>query len=190
MALELNIESQRRRCDRLPSGLQQKHGATGFTLIEVLIASVLLMVIALGTLPLFMRSIIDNASGRESTQLSNFARSQIEEYSQLDFNSAPLTIDTGSEKVTTNYYSHSDRRWIDGDPPSDDPAAFIRTVTVRQFSAAALQDLRLDPGEAMPSGTGPSFVHLKEIVVLVQGQRQSAAFGTAKQITLRIIKSL
>lgn len=190
MALELNVEPQRRRRDPLITALQQKYGASGFTLIEVLIASLLLMVIALGTLPLFMRSIIDNASGRESTQLSNFARSQIEEYSQLDFNSAPLTIDTGSEKVTTNYYSQSDRRWIDGDPPSDDPAAFTRTVTVRQFSVAALQDQRLDPGEAMPSGTGPSFVHLKEIVVSVQGQRQSAAFGTAKQITLRILKAL
>ena len=161
----------------------------GFTLIEVLIASALLMVVTLGLLPLYVRSIGDNAAGAESTRLTNFARSRIEEYSQLDFNSPELTIDTGSAKVVSDYYSHYYREWRDGTPPAADPPAFVRTVTVRQYNATALQDLRLDPAEALPNGTGNSFVHLKEVVVVIQGTRQLALLGPAQRITLRIVKS-
>lgn len=161
----------------------------GFTLIEVLIASALLMVVTVGLLPMYVRSITDNAAGAESTRMTNFARSQIEEYSQLDFNSPELTIDAGSEKVVSEYYSHYYREWRDGTPPAADPAAFTRTVTVRQYNAAALQDLQLDPAEALPNGTGNSFVHLKEVVVVIQGTRRLALLGPAKQITLRIVKS-
>ncbi len=161
----------------------------GLTLVEVLIASALLLMVTLSLLPMYVRSITNNAAGAESTRLTNFARSQIEEYSQLNFNSPELTIDAGSEKVVSDYYSHRYREWRDGVPPAADPAAYTRTVTVRQYNAAALQDLQLDPAEALPNGTGNSFVHLKEVVVVIQGMRQLAVLGQAKQITLRIVKS-
>ena len=161
----------------------------GFTLVEALIASAILAVVVLGTQPLFMQSISSNVSGRESTELTNSGRSKIEEYSQLDFNSAALTIDTGSEKVVSDYYSPDQHKWIDGAPPMGASVAFVRTVTVRQYSAAALQDLKLDAAEALASGTDTSFVHLKEVVVAIQGTRTLAVFGPAKQITMRIVKA-
>jgi Tfp pilus assembly protein PilV len=57
----------------------------GLSIVEVLIASALLLIIALGILPLFSRSIISNRQGLDSTEVSNMARTQMEEY-------APSTI--------------------------------------------------------------------------------------------------
>jgi len=167
----------------------QRPGCGGFTLIEVLIASIILVAIALGTLPMFMRSITDNASGRESTEASNFARSRIEEYSQLDFNSPELTIAGGTELVVDDYYSAANETWTVGAPPAGDPAVWLRTTTVRQYSAAALDDLQLDAAEALDATASASLVHLKEVVVRVQGARALGFLGPVKQVTVTIVKS-
>ena len=164
-------------------------GCDGFTLVEVLIASILLLAIALGTLPMFLRSITDNTSGRESTEASNFARSRIEEYSQLNFNSPELTIDAGSEKVVSDYYSAAYETWTDGAPPAGDPTIWIRTTTVRQYSATALDDLQLDAAEALLAGTSNSLVHLKEVIVSIQGQSVLGLLGRPSQVTVTIVKS-
>jgi hypothetical protein len=149
-----------------------------------------MLVIALGTLPVFVRSSIDNVSGRESTEVSNLARSQIEQFRQLAFDSPDLTIDAGSEKVFDSYYSFADKSWKAGAEPTDgsDPALWTRTATVRQYSAAALQDGQLDVAEALPSGTDASFVHLKEVVITLISTR-SGPLGPSKQVSLRVLKS-
>ena len=59
--------------------------ARGFTLVEVLIAAAILLVVALGILPLFMRSIVSNMEGSDHTQVANAARARAEEFFQLPF---------------------------------------------------------------------------------------------------------
>ena len=59
---------------------------------------------------------------------------------------------------------------------------------MRQYNASALQDLQLEAAEALATGTDPGFVHLKEVIVAIQGTRR-LAFGPAKRITLRIVKA-
>lgn len=164
----------------------------GFSLIEVLIAGAILLVVALGTLPLFTRAMISNKSGAESTSVSNFARERLEEFNQLPFDSPDLTIDAGTSKVFDEYYSLQDKRWKDYTNttiPTTDPAGWTRTTTVRQYSVTALDDGKLDPAEALGPTALPINVHFKEIVVAVQSARLGGPLGPGKRIALRILKS-
>jgi hypothetical protein len=166
------------------------------------------MVIALGTVPLFTRAMRDNRSGAESTEISNVARSQLEEFIQLPWDAARLTLlntdpNGGTVKVFGDFYSYADQVWKpctaplppDCDPdlcivPADDPARWTRTNCVRQFSNQDVTDDGvLADDEALASDADPSLVHLKEIAVRVSGVRQSAVFGPAKHLTVRTLKS-
>lgn len=170
--------------------LRSPSGSAGFSLIEVLIAGLLLLGIALGVLPLFTSSMVNNTSGSESTKVANMARSRLEQLYQLPFSSPEMTITAGTENALDQYYSIYDDMWKDGIAPVDgsDPAAWTRTATVRQYAVSALDDEVLDPAEALPAGTDPSLVHLKEIEIIVQGLRQSTVLGPTKQITLQGLK--
>ena len=165
-------------------------GSAGFSLIEVLIAAALLLFIALGVLPLFTRAMIDNNSGSESTQVANMARSRLEELYQLPFNSAEMTITAGTENVFEEYYSMTDKIWKDGPAPNDatDLASWSRVATVRQYAVNALDDEILDPAEALPAGSDPSRIHLKELEITVQGLREATVLGPSKQIVIRGMK--
>jgi hypothetical protein len=182
--------------------------ATGFSLIEVLIASALLMAITLGTLPLFTRALRDNRSGAESTEVSNIARSQVEELFQLPWDAPRLVLTAGDAnggtvKVFGDFFSSADQRWkpcdaplpVDCDPancvvPVADPARWTRTTCIRQFSNDDVTDDGiLSDGEALAFDATPSRIHLKEIVVRVSGSRQSPVFGPAKRLTVRTLKS-
>ncbi len=75
----------------------ERHGAAGFSIIEALIASAILLIIALGLLPLFSRSISDNVSGNDATQATNGSRTQIEEMLLVPFSNDRMTIPAGAD---------------------------------------------------------------------------------------------
>lgn len=163
--------------------------SAGFSLIEVLVASLILLVIALGLVPLYTRSIRSNVEGFEFTHVSNSAKSRAEEYIQLPFNSARLTVPAGQEELQEqDLYSQKEHRWIDEDdwPAAEsggDTALFTRIATVRQFSVTDL----FNP---LSGDAPPEAVHLKEITVAVQGSRQSGhILGPGKTIAVRVFKS-
>ncbi len=157
----------------------------GFTLGEVLIAAGLLLIIAIGILPLFIRSIISNAEGFDHTRVANAARSRGEEFFQLPFNSEPLTLLAGTERVYDEYYSEQNRVWIDGTEAdaqaAGDTALMTRTMTIRQYNVN-------DLATPLANTASPATVHLKEIVVGVQSTRVGL-LGVGKQITVRLLKS-
>ena len=172
-----------RRDERYP-GITER----GLSIVEVLIASALLLIIALGILPLFTRSIISNRQGLDSTEVSNMARTQMEEYAQLPFNHAMLTVPDGeTQLIVEQHYSENDDRWKAGtDPGSGDAALFTRTTTIRQFG--------IDPSAVsgltapIQGGDPPATIHLKEIQVNVLGH-VGGPLGPQKQITVRVFKS-
>ena len=158
----------------------------GFSLIEVLVAATILLVIALGLIPLYTRSIRSNVEGFDYTHVSNFAKSRAEEYKQLPFASPDLTVPVGDvELEVPDFYSSQEHRWLDetewAAAESDgDVALFTRTTTVRQFAVGDLTT-PLDGGQP---------AHLKEITVAVQGSRESGhVFGAGKVIAVRVFKS-
>ena len=168
----------------------QRHAA-GFTLIEALIGLFFLVVISLGVLPIFVRSSIENVSGKEATEVTNLGRSELEEFRELPFDSPNLTIDAGTEKTFDEYFSATDKKWKPGLEPTDgsDPARWTRATVVRQYSATALDDGELDPAEALPAGTDPGLIHLKEIHITLDSNREGAGLGVSKSTQLRILKA-
>lgn len=158
----------------------------GFSLVEVLVAAAILLVIALGLVPIYTRSIRSNVEGFDYTHVSNSAKSRAEEYRQLPFASPSLTIPPGQEQIEVpDFYSRDEHRWLDEAAWADaeangDVALFTRTTTVRQFGIADLTN-PLDGG--LPA-------HVKEITVAVEGSREAGhVFGAGKTIAVRVFKS-
>lgn len=172
------VGSLARGCRR-PAG--RTGSAGGFTIIEVLVAAVLLLMIAVGILPMFTRSIVSNAEGFDHSQVTNFARTRAEEFFQLPFDNPDLTVTAGTELVFDEYYSQSTSKWVDGAAPPEDTALWTRTTTVRQFSVT---DLTTPLADTAPAGN----VHLKEITVTVRSPR-AGPLGVGKEITVRLFKS-
>jgi Tfp pilus assembly protein PilV len=158
----------------------------GFSLIEVMISALLLMVIALGVLPMFLQAAASNEIGREYMEVSNFAKSRAEEYAQNAFNSPALTITSGTQLVASEYYSAKTRIWRPGTSATatsaGDLAMWVRTTTVRQFSIS-------DLATPLAAGAPPETIHLKEITVDVQGVKLGNIPGSGKQATVRMMRS-
>ena len=163
----------------------------GLSLVEVTIASAILLLIAAGILPMFTQALANNMAGADSSSASNTARSQVEELFQLPFGSVALTLVAGTELVTPSYYSLADHQWKPGTEPLDgsDPALWTRTATIRQYSVNALDDEVIDPSEALDFDADLGQVHLKEIQVDVVGTRSAGPLGPSRRVTVRMMKS-
>ena len=168
-----------------PSG----HQAAGFSLVEVLIAAALLLVVTVGILPMFTRSITNNIQGKQATEATNEARSELERLVQLPFDDIELTLTSGTELVRNEKYSKNSHQWYDvGSFPSGEVVVFTRTVTVRQFNISALDDAILDTAELLDASADPQLVSLKEIEVQVVTPPSGMTPG--KQVTLRMYKAI
>lgn len=171
------------RCPQAVSG--------GFSLIEVLIASVLLLVIALGVIPLFVRAIGLNQEGQASSQISVIASSELERLNQLPWDAPELTIPGSDlEVVLEQYQLEPAGEWkpaADVDP--DDGFHFHRILRLRQFGFGALDDGKLAEEERLAGDTVPAaLVQLKEVLIQVEsGKRPGAA---RRAVTMRLMRTI
>lgn len=158
----------------------------GFSVIEVLIASAIFLVIAVGVLPLFVQSISNNMAGRDATDVSNVGKSHVEELLQVPFDT--LTVPSGQTVgVTDEYWSRSAKTWKTGTPTVGD-ALWLRTTRVRQYG---LSDLTTDgtANNPLPGGTAVGLIHFKEIEVEVRAARENL-LGAGKSLTLRMYRAI
>lgn len=186
------------RTTRAASLAEGTRRQVGMSLVEVLIAVAIMAVVALAILPLFSRSIRMNREGGNLTEVTNVARSGLEEYLQLDFNAPQLTIPPGSNLLRReDYWDPSARRWMPfdpGSPPFDieaPPAGILwhRAVEVQQFAAGDLTedgflDNPLDGAEPREN------VQLKRIHVIVQPLWNAFAMSRPTPISLEVIKAI
>jgi Tfp pilus assembly protein PilV len=185
----IKSESTRMRTSHLPKGI---------SIIEVMIAAVIMLAVALGVIPLFVRSITSNATGQEYTSVSNHARAHAEEMFQLPWDAPDLTIPGGqTELVTDDYFSKNNQRWEVGITPADptDRARWSRTTTVKQYSINALQEdpvdkaLQLDVAQALDGAADPGIVQLKEIQVSVTSDPTTGPLGNKGRLTVWMLKT-
>jgi len=168
----------------------------GFSLLEVLIAMGLTGLLLVGVLPLFTKSMTNNAEGNQLTEVTNRARLRVEELMALPIDAEEITVPAGElELVTTELFSPSEERWIEESLYADSAEPhFTRTIRVRQFNMSALgpTDLEFEDDEVLPGGTPASEVEIKEILVRVNGGRPSLLniMGGRKAVTLRVLKSV
>lgn len=167
------------------TGPRRRRGAAGFSFLEVVLASLLLLMIAVAVLPMFTEAASSNETGREYTDVSNAARSRAEEFNQLPFNAEPVTITAGIERIHEEYYSATSKKWMPGATPvAPDRAVWLRRTRIRQFEATD-RDLTTP----LPAGTEALRIQVKEIQVEVRGASAASLFGPAKNITVRTIKT-
>ena len=155
----------------------------GVSVIEVLIAALLFLVIMLGTLPLFTRSMTSNASGAQSTAIANDAKEQLESYTQLAFDDPLL-----NPGATVEYSSLEDKEWGDSLPPTGETLRGTRTTTIREYHISALDDGILTEAEMLPAGTQDFWISLKEIEVDIDGEAEGVLAST-QDITHTVLKS-
>lgn len=183
----------------------------GFSLVEVLIAMGVVVIVMVGLLPLFMRSVVENIEGKESTLVGNHSRSRMESMGQLTFNNWELDIDTGTERTDQDFYTtgaadrRGDESWVAA-VPGGEIAPWTRSTTVRQFGIRGIVDNDLDgvidqiigledndfDGELdnpLPAGTTPGAIHLKQLEVNIVGEKEWAQGGEASEITVETLKA-
>lgn len=183
-----------------------RRGTAGFSMIESLIAAGVLLIIALGLLPLFARAIQDNTTGNDATQSTNNGRTRLEEMLAPPFLHQALVLAPADlQKETADAWTQGNADetgdadegwWKDPDPADLGTILWNRTTRVRQYSIGALADGELDPpaaggappAEALPGNTQPIFVHLKEIEVVIGNPKQGSILGGGQGITLRRVR--
>lgn len=160
-----------------------------------MIASVILLVIALGVIPLFVRSVTLNQEGRLASIATSIASSELERLMDSPFNGPELTLGPSqSEILVEEYQAEQGGDWeLATNYTEEDGYAFHRIVRIRQFGLGALSATSgtattLDEAERLPEGTPENQVQVKEIVVQVESG--PFAGGSAKQVTLRVLKTI
>lgn len=167
---------------------------SGFSLVEAMVAALLLLLIAVGILPLFVQSIVNNAQGQDSSTAANYARARLEEFEQLPFDNVRMTLTAGDELRFDEIYLYNGKKWIDGTlPPAGDWALWSRTTLIHQYGAVKWDSAPYSYETRLPSTAKPIDVHLKEIEVTVRSNRNRDAtgisLGAGKAVSARAYKS-
>jgi type II secretory pathway pseudopilin PulG len=182
-------------------------GERGFTFIEGLVATAILLVVAIGILPLFANSISNNSRGSDSTTASNFGKTALENLAQMPFNGTDLLIASGStQKVLSEWWkpgtgpiNDPTQGWQSTSPTSSTFTTWTRSTTVEEFG---VRDVLNNGALVTPldGSTQANFVQLKRITVNVQSSKintvtalgaghQGAVLGGGENIVLQMVKA-
>ena len=200
--MELNRRSWLRATGGTP---ETPRRAAGFSLIEALIAAALLGFIAISILPLFLRAMVNNKQGSDSTVVTTFSKTNLESLDAIPFDGAAVTIPPGSTSaVVVDWYTQqvpiqvggTNGQWIvtctgttascaSALPPTGQGLVlWKRTTTVQQYN---INDLTFQNPE--DGSTSPDFVHLKRIQVVVQRPLPGMSLTAGKAITLQLLRA-
>jgi len=141
--------------------------AAGFTLIEVLIAAGLLLLIAVGVLPLFAQSLLNNVKGSDATQTSNVGVTALETAARLRFQAPDATVPFAGTQLdwATQYRLINSADWV-----STYSAAasvhYVRDVSVRQYQITEIETTGV-LGAPLAGSATPGEVQLKLVEVRV-----------------------
>jgi len=158
----------------------------GFSLIEVLVAALILVLVVLALVPLFAQSMSNTLAGREYSVAAQHGRSRADEYYQLPLESEELLVAPGSqETVSTEYWDPAGDAWSTAAPAA--PTPWRRTTTVRQYNVNdLLREGRLV--NELDGGVPAPQVHLREVVVEVESEREGGPAGSGRSVTMTTVR--
>lgn len=173
----------------------RRRGEAGFSVIEALIAAGILLIIAIGLIPMFTQSILNNAAGSDSSQSSTFAKDELESLQEMNFNVPDLLLTGATTELTSTDYwtqgsvaSVGDEAWTTTAPTTVRPR-WTRTTRVSQYSIGSFDDGMLAATERKPGSTQPIEVHFKVIEVqLDSGKQPTSGLPPGPRLVYRIIK--
>lgn len=153
----------------------RSHGEAGFSLVEGMIAALILLFVILGVLPLVSQSMLNNLQGNTASFQTSASVDGTETRLSLPFNAPELVIAGGATSaVSEEVFTLDSNRWIDrvtfDADPQGDSEHFLRIVTLEQFGASDLvDDDRLDT--PLDGDTEPGSVHFKRIRMEIRDVR-------------------
>lgn len=142
---------------------------SGFTVVEGLVAALILAVVLIGILPMVTRSMQNNIQGNDATMEANSTIDTLETSYSLPFNSAELNLTAGTTSLdTVDYYLLEGNQWADA--LGSDTAQFTRTVTLEYFGGKDLQEDG-DLDTALDGGTPRGEIQFKRLTVVLERPR-------------------
>lgn len=188
------------------------------SLIEVLIASGILLAIAVGILPLLMRALANNVRGWEATVVSNETKTELDHVISGPLDGPEIVVPPGSDILSRQQswaegapgiINDPDEGWHDNapDPPTDKGTIlWDREIRVRQYNLSDLDQMPVgalgDEGilhyvvtptalenNARDGGTITAFVHIKQVEIEAEGKRESGALGMGQKLYVRMLKA-
>jgi prepilin-type N-terminal cleavage/methylation domain-containing protein len=186
--------------------LRRRDARAGFSLIETLIAAALLLVIALGLLPLFTQAIVNNSLGNDYTQASTHSKVELETLQKMPFESLDLALDDGQLQATRASWLEqgiaghpaAPLRWLVDEP---DTPLWTRTTEVRQYNVRALSedDWRFEEDERKAGGNpvlapgelvdeNVNSIQIKSIEVRLDSAKRDTPMGGINRMTFVLLK--
>ncbi|MCZ6506496.1 MAG: prepilin-type N-terminal cleavage/methylation domain-containing protein [Acidobacteria bacterium] len=171
--------------------------AAGFSLIEALVATALVLIITLGIMPLFTNSVIQNLSGKESTVSTNYSRSSSEELVPLPLDREVLRppVSLAYQQICQDYEQGRGWEFVTcGAPPTGTPTwtreTFVQQYNIREIydgdTAAGVPTFKNPvPGYPLSASRLDSSVHIRELMVITEGQRTpDSPLGPGRRVDL------
>jgi Tfp pilus assembly protein PilV len=179
--------------ENLPAGAGAERG---FTIIEGLVATAILLIVAIGIIPLFASSILNNSRGSDSTQASNFSKTSVENLLQMPFGNPALAVPAAGTQLKTddwwkpgnNKINDPSQGWQAGTPVAGTLNIWTRNTIIQQYG---LKDILDTGGLVTPlnGATQANFVQLKLITVNVQSSKAGGILGVGERISLQTLKA-
>jgi Tfp pilus assembly protein PilV len=106
-------------------------GQRGFTIVETTIASLVMLVGALGVSSLFLFSTQNNIGGSERALAMAVAQQQLEQIRSVTFEDTTLTAGTTTTTVTSGGRSYTVQRVVTDETDAEGNAKQLKKITVR-----------------------------------------------------------
>ena len=106
------------------------NGERGFTLIETTIASLVMLVGALGCASLFVFSLQNNVGGSERALAMAVAQQQLEQIRSVNYEDSTLNTGTTSSTVRNGERPYTVQRTVVSETNSDDSAKNLKRITI------------------------------------------------------------
>jgi type II secretory pathway pseudopilin PulG len=175
-----------------------REGEAGFSIIEGLIAAALLLIITVGVLPLFSRSMLNNVKGNDSTRQSNGAIDEFERSMSQPFLGGAMQVPDGATEAVEQTViglkhlpdneSTVSPTW---EPVADVPAADVmlrRTRTLQQYS---FDDYASDQvfTTPLPGESESRLVHIKVLDLVFEEPLDPLNINWRTHYTVRAIQA-
>lgn len=149
-------------------------GEAGFSMIEALIAAAVLLILAVGMIPLFARAMINNALGNDYTQATAHGLTGLEKPNKLPMTNTDLA-GTRIQFVEKGIQSGSPVGDLDWryTPTYTNKVTWTRTTQERYYSVTALDDGQLTSDELIPAGSSVSVWNIMEVSSLLDSGKAS-----------------
>jgi type IV pilus assembly protein PilV len=113
------------------------HDANGFTLIEILIATVIMTVASLGVANLTVGIIHGNSNSQRLTTATTLAQDRLEQIKRIGYQNAGTVVGTENYGDIVNYSGYKRVTSVEDKPPT------LRIITVKVYRIGSNQPVEL-----------------------------------------------